>query len=344
MSSLPPIAKSDAKSWIDAMLKLAPGVVACLALASAAALIGRQIGQPALLIALVLGLLLHPLYGKVKAGADWSAKILLEIAIALLGFRLSLEVLTSLGAPLILGVAGAVLATIALTVAFARIIGADPRAGLLAGGATAICGASACLAIASALPRDKLVERTAAVVIVMVTVLSTIAMVAYPLAVGALGLSGFHAGAFLGGSIHNVPQAVGAGYAVSPEAGDAATMVKLFRVAMILPVTIVVASLGARLLGLAASTEGGRPKALPWFILAYAAAALLNSTGAVPKMVTAATSEASTLFLSASVAAIGIKSSARGLLAEGPKPIALVIFATLCLAALIIMLAKAGLS
>ena len=71
-----------------------------------------------------------------------------------------------------------------------------------------------------------------------VSALSTLAMVAYPMIVQALGLDPQQAGIFLGGTIHDVAQVVGAGYSLSPETGDAATLVKLLRVAMLLPVIV----------------------------------------------------------------------------------------------------------
>ena len=66
--------------------------------------------------------------------------------------------------------------------------------------------------------------------------LSTVAMVIYPLIVTALGFGAGHAGVFLGGTIHDVAQVIGAGYGMSKETGDVATIVKLLRVAMLLPV------------------------------------------------------------------------------------------------------------
>ena len=102
--------------------------------------------------------------------------------------------------------------------------------GLLSGGATAICGASAAMAISAALPPHPLKERATLFTIVGVSTLSTVAMIAYPIIAAAVGLDGVHAGMFIGGTIHDVAQVVGAGYAISPEAGDAATLVKLMRV------------------------------------------------------------------------------------------------------------------
>ena len=94
------------------------------------------------------------------------------------------------------------------------------------------------MAMSAALPPHPLKERATLFTIVGVSTLSTVAMIAYPIIADAVGLDGVHAGMFIGGTIHDVAQVVGAGYAISPEAGDAATLVKLMRVAMLLPVIL----------------------------------------------------------------------------------------------------------
>src|SRR4029453_3406525 len=136
---------------------------------------------------------------------------------------------------------GAGVSTIAISILVARLMGFDARFGLLTGGATAICGASAALALSAALPAHPGKERATLFTVIGVSALSTFAMVAYPMLVQALGLNPQQAGIFLGGKVHDVAQVVGAGSSLSPETGDAATLVKLLRVAMLLPVIVVAA-------------------------------------------------------------------------------------------------------
>ena len=139
--------------------------------------------------------------------------------------------------------------------------------GLLTGGATAICGASAALALAAALPAHPNKERATLFTVIGVSTLSTFAMIAYPMIVHVLDLGPQAAGVFLGATIHDVAQVVGAGYAVSRETGDTATVVKLMRVAMLLPV-IICAAMISRARG--GESEGGdRPPLLPWFAVAF---------------------------------------------------------------------------
>src|SRR5687767_11196647 len=84
------------------------------------------------------------------------------------------------------------------------------------------------------------------------------------------------AGVFLGATIHDVAQVVGAGYSMSHETGDVATFVKLMRVAMLLPV-IVLAVMITRARG--GEAGGKRPPLLPWFAVAFAVLVAINSTG-----------------------------------------------------------------
>jgi uncharacterized integral membrane protein (TIGR00698 family) len=170
-----------------------------------------------------------------------------------------------------------------------------------------------------------------------VSALSTLSMVAYPLLAKALGMDAHQAGIFLGATIHDVAQVVGAGYSLSPETGDTATLVKLLRVAMLLPV-IVCASLLTR----SQQQPGGgeRPPLLPWFVLAFAALVAVNSTGWVPTSVQSAGDGLSRWCLVVSIAGIGMKTHLKKLIAVGLKPVVLMVGETAFLAALVLLLLR----
>jgi uncharacterized membrane protein YadS len=109
--------------------------------------------------------------------------------------------------------------------------------------------------------------------------LSTLSMLVYPMLARAPGLDAVQAGIFLGGTIHDVAQVVGAGYGMSQETGDVATAVKLLRVAMLLPIIVAVTWMTR-----SRSTGMGSAPAplLPWFAVAFAGLVAVNSTGWVP--------------------------------------------------------------
>jgi uncharacterized membrane protein YadS len=117
--------------------------------------------------------------------------------VALLGIRISVELLASLG----FGVLCLVVAGVVLTILFgmlgARLLRRGWRFALLTGGAVAICGASAAMAIAAVLPKNEHSERNLIFTVLGVTVLSTIAMIVYPVITSVAGLGPLATGVFL---------------------------------------------------------------------------------------------------------------------------------------------------
>lgn len=325
--------------WRDRSRQLAPGLIACGVVAAAASFLSQHYGAPVMLFALLLGIAMNFLAdsGPCRSGIEFTARALLRIGVALLGLRITFAQVTALGWEPVVLVVVTVVATILVSMFVARLLGFQGLFGLLTGGATAICGASAALALAAALPNHPLKERATLFTVIGVSTLSTIAMIAYPMIVHALGLDPQAAGIFLGGTIHDVAQVVGAGYAVSTETGDAATLVKLLRVAMLLPV-IVFAVMLTRTRDDAGS--GARPPLLPWFAVAFALLVAVNSTGIVPAAVQSLGSDVSRWLLVAAIAAIGMKTKLKELVAVGFKPVALMVGETIFLAVLVLALLR----
>jgi uncharacterized integral membrane protein (TIGR00698 family) len=318
---------------------LAPGVLACGVVAAAAGFLSEHYGAPVMLFALLLGMAMNFLSaeGPCRPGIEFTAKQLLRIGIALLGLRITVAQVAALGWEPVALVVLSVVVTIAVSMLAARLLGFQTSFGLLTGGATAICGASAALALSAALPNHPMKDRATLFTVIGVSALSTVAMVLYPMLAQALGFAAPHAGIFLGATIHDVAQVVGAGYSISTEAGDTATLVKLMRVAMLLPV-IVFAALLTRRNGQA---DGGeRPPLLPWFAVAFALLVAINSTGVVPKPVQSAGNDISRWFLVASIAGIGMKTHLKELVTVGLKPVALMLGETVFLAMLALALLR----
>ena len=250
-------------------------------LAAAAAFLSQHYGAPVMLMALLLGMAMNFLSdeGACVPGIEFTARTLLRLGVALLGLRITLVQIAALGWQPMALVLLSVALTIGTAIVAARLLGFRAGFGLLSGGATAICGASAALAIAAALPNHPLKERATLFTVLGVSALSTLAMIAYPMLVHAIGLDAREAGVFIGATIHDVAQVVGAGYSLSPETGDVATFVKLLRVAMLLPV-IAITVVSYRQCG----TEPGakRPPLLPGFAVAFAVLVALNSINMIP--------------------------------------------------------------
>ncbi len=178
-------------------------------------------------------------------------------------------------------------------------------------------------------------EQATLFTVIGVSTLSTLAMVLYPMVTHALGMDAVTAGYFIGGTIHDVAQVVGAGYSLSHEAGDAATLIKLMRIAMLLPVIALAAMLARRhTQANGEAMSGARPPLLPWFAVAFAALVAINSTGCLPGAVVEAGKSASQACLIASMAAIGMKTHLKQILSVGWKPVALMAMETVFLAGL----------
>lgn len=315
-----------------ALAGVGPGLLASLVVAAAAAFLSDHYGGPVMLFALLLGMAMNFL-GEVeqcRAGIGFASRTLLRVGVAMLGFRITLWQIAELGWQPVALVVAVVTLTILASIWIARRMGFDPLFGLLTGGATAICGASAALALSAAIPEGKLKQRDTAFAIMGVSILSTFAMILYPAATSLLGFDDRLAGIFFGASIHDVAQVVGAGYAVSPEAGDTATVIKLMRVAMLAPVIVAVGLLAHR----KRADQGERPPILPLFVVAFLLLVIANSLLPVPAAVQEAGSTASRWFLVAAIAALGMKTKLGEIAEIGWKPVLLMVIETLFIAGL----------
>jgi uncharacterized integral membrane protein (TIGR00698 family) len=262
-----------------ALWRAAPGVALAAAVAVAAFLLNGALAPwvpiPAMVLALLIGIALYPVAARpaCRPGLAFCGKVLLRWAVACLGVRVALADIASLGAAVAALVIAAMAATLAAGFALARLLGQSPGYGALAGAATAVCGASATLATATVVPHYQGKEVDVAFVVVAVNTLSTGAMLLYPLICVQLGFDPQATGVMLGGTIHDVAQVVGAGYAVSEPVGNAAVIVKLFRVFLLLPVVLGIGWYFTRL----GTAQRHARVPVPVFALVFLALCLVNS-------------------------------------------------------------------
>src|SRR5262249_47631547 len=240
----PGMTDTRVRAGVAAGRSLAPGFVLSAVVAVAAMLLAPQVARivpiPAMVIALVIGIAFNGLAERPAFGPGivCCVKTLLRGAVALLGLRIAIGEIIALGFATGVVVVASMTVTIISGFVLARLFGQHACYGALAGAGTAVCGASATLATSTVLPHYEGKEADIAFVVVAVNALSTVAMVLYPLLCSALGLSIQATGVMLGATIHDVAQVVGAGYAVSTDVGNAAVIVKLLRVFLLLPVVI----------------------------------------------------------------------------------------------------------
>lgn len=320
---------------------LAPGAALAGVLAMAATLVSVLHGGPQLLYALFFGIAFHYLSHepRTRPGIEFCARTVLRLGVGLLGARITAMQIAGLGWSTALIVVAAVASTLFVGHALGRRLGMTRSQGILCGGAVAICGASAALAISAVLPREKDGERFTLFTVVTVTALSTAAMVVYPLIARLLDLTPQQAGLFLGGTIHDVAQVVGAGYTLGTEAGDYATIVKLFRVAMLAVVVVVVSAAFKARRDQAAAAQGHattKQPLVPWFLWLFVAMVAVNSAGVIAAPVQQALGELSRGCLVAAIAALGMKTSFMQLARAGWRPVLLLAAETAWMAALVL--------
>jgi uncharacterized integral membrane protein (TIGR00698 family) len=316
--------------------ELMPGILTCVTLGLASSFVSEHYGGPVMLYALLFGMAFNFLSeeGRCMPGVELTARTVLRIGVALLGVRITIDQVSDLGIWPVAMVIGAVISTIFVGWLTAKMLGLSGEHGLLSGGAVAICGASAAMALSLVLPRDEESERRTILTVVGVTTLSTVAMVAYPTLVQLLEMNHFTAGIFLGGTIHDVAQVVGAGFMISPETGDVSTLVKLMRVAMLVPVVFVFSIMFRHR---TSSEEGTNMPLLPGFLVAFALLVIVNSTGLIPAVVVNGMTDLSRWCLVSAIAALGIKTSLGKLAVVGWLPVILMVVETVYLCVLVIL-------
>ena len=317
--------------WTAARAYL-PGILVSVIIAVAATFLSEHYGGPVMLFALLLGMAFYFLSqeGPCAAGIEFASKHVLRIAVGLLGAQITISEIMKLGPMPVVMVIAAVTLTILFGVVGARAAGLSRPFGILTAGAVAICGASAALAISSVLPKSETHERDTVFTVIGVTALSTIAMIIYPIIIALFHLDHAAIGVFLGGTIHDVAQVVGAGFSVSDETGNVATFTKLLRVAMLLPVVVALSFIYQA----HNTTAAGRR--LPGFLIVFAVLVAVTSLGIIPGPVLVALKGISRWCLVTAIAALGMKTSLKAMADVGGRAIGLIVAETVFLAVLVL--------
>ncbi|MNO14713.1 hypothetical protein D3C76_43620 [compost metagenome] len=288
-----------------------------------------------LVLAILLGIALRGVAGvpqKAMTGIQFSSKRLLRAGIILLGMRLNLADILAAG-PKVFAIAVInIVFTLFLVYGLAKWFGIDRRLGLLTACGTAICGAAAVAAIA---PQIKASEHETAVGAATVAILGTIFTLMYSLLYPFLGLSPAGYGIFAGGTLHEVAHVIAAAAPAGKEAADLAVLVKLTRVAMLIPVAILIGSWeGYRKRKQERAEETAeeqdirkKGKAIewgklpvPWFILGFLLMSGVNTLGIIPAQLTSDLIVLAYLLLAMAMAGMGLGVDLKTFGRMGKKP------------------------
>ena len=286
--------------------RLWPGLTAGLAIALLARPLSHLLHAPAPLLAVVLGMGLGALGlgGRLAAGLDIWAKPGLRLGVGLMGAQITWGEFALLGGPAILASGAVVLGGLTVGAGVGLALGLPLAEALIAAAACSICGASAALAVSQAAPASPANQRTTALVIIGVNLLSTAAMLAYPPIAHALGLTAHQTGVFFGLSIHDVAQVAGAGASVSPDAAGAAALAKLARIVWLGPAVVLAGWLLSRTHAGCGKTRFRGP---PAFVFGFAGLAALRGFGLLPDGIVTLLATTSSFLLLAGVGAISAR-------------------------------------
>ena len=333
---------------------LLPGFLLCVGLTVGASLLQKIeveiVGEPyleALVLAILIGVAIRMAWtpGPVwETGIKFSAKILLEIAVVLLGASVSMSTVLALGPALIVGIATVVVAALASSYSVCRALGLPQRMAILVACGNSICGNSAIAAVAPIIGAD---GEDVASSIAFTAVLGVLVVLGLPFLVPILKLSLTQYGVLAGLTVYAVPQVLAATLPIGALSNQVGTVVKLVRVLMLGPVVLALSLVTRRLRDEADEeapgvTAGDRPERggpalhelVPWFILGFLFVAAVRSFGLIPQRVTPLLATTASILTTISMAALGLGVDVRVVARAGARVTASVTLSLIVLAAI----------
>ncbi|NCA99471.1 MAG: YeiH family putative sulfate export transporter [Clostridia bacterium] len=315
-----------------------PGLLLCLVIAVPAWFLGRflpVIGGP--VFGILMGILLANFFPGLisglsgfgfETGIRLTSKKVLQLAVVLLGFEMNFAMIVQVGSQSLFVMLFTLSAAFLTAYGMGKVLHLDGKTATLIGVGTSICGGSAIAATAPVIAADD-DEVTAAISTIFL--FNVLAVFIFPALGHSLHLSDKGFGLWAGTAVNDTSSVLAAGTAWSVTAGNTvalsyATIVKLTRTLMIVPVTF---SLAVRTALLARQQEkpSKKPaynlaKTFPWFVLSFLAVALLNTWLPWPdlagKLVTAGK-----FMIVMAMSAIGLNTRIKRLIAQGWRPILL---------------------
>lgn len=273
-----------------------------------------------LMLAVILGISFRNTIGvppMLETGIKFCLKKLLKFAIVLLGAKLSLAEVQTVGLKGLLIVVLSISLTFSFTLWLGKKLGVQKRLTCLIAAGTSICGASAIVATSSTIESS---EEDVVYAISLVTVMGTIATLVYPLLQTTIHLSPEAFGIWCGASIQDVAQVIAASFQNGDVSGMLATISKLSRVLFLIP-TMLILSYFSISLGLSKSKDSSKKVAIPWFAIAFIIVVLINSLNIIPLSIKDLIIQVNPVLLTVSLVALGLNTNLRKISQIGFKPI-----------------------
>ncbi len=291
-------------------------------------------------IAVILGFHIRNSIGfsaRFEPGIKFALTRVLRLGIILLGARLSLQAVVSIGASALLLVLACVAFALTLAYLLGRAMRIPPRLAALIGVGTAICGNSAIIATAPVIDAK---DEDVSYAVATITYFGTLAVILYPMIGYFTGMTDRVFGMWAGTAILDTSQVVAAGAAFSNAARDIATVVKLVRNTLMAPLILLIGLVYARAERRRdASVKLSAGKIVPWFVIGFLGMSVLRTVGNAlgvlpvdvsnPGNLTAAAwllnalDEITKFCILMALAAIGLSTDAASIQRTGAKPLGL---------------------
>jgi len=327
--------------------RILPGLALCAGISAVAfalehleALATGRAWLEALVLAILIGTAIRSVWSPAelwRPGIAFSAKMVLEIAIVLLGASLNVAMIVAAGPALLAGIAAVVVMALVFSFLIGRALGLPKRMAVLVACGNSICGNSAIAAVAPVIGAD---GKDVASSIAFTAVLGVLVVLGLPLLVPLLSMSETQYGVLAGLTVYAVPQVLAATAPVAAASVQIGTLVKLVRVLMLGPIVLALSVFGQ---GLREDTnEGGvKPaarrlavnKLVPWFIIAFLGMAAVRSHGLIPEVALAPIAKTATVLTIISMAALGLGVDIRVVARAGGRVTAAVTLSLIVLAA-----------
>lgn len=281
----------------------------------------------AMITAILIAIVYRQLFGypdAIRPGIQFSAKVLLRLAIVLFGVRLDLALILHQGLGLLARDMGTVAGAILVTLLVARWLKADRDLSLMLGVGTGVCGAAA---IAAVSPLIKAREEDTAIAVGIIALTGTVFTIVYTLLRPLLPLTALQYGTWAGVSLHEIAHVVAGAAPAGQDALALALLAKLGRVLLLIPLCfIIIYWMRSR-----ASSQGSARIEFPWFLVGFIAASVIRSYLPIPKAWLDAVTTLSTFLLTSAMVGLGLNVSLQALRAKALKPLLAMLTASVVL-------------
>lgn len=308
MLKLTELVLSKVKRWTA----FVPGMTLCLAIAGLSRVMGNHLsGIEAVVVAILIGTIIGNTLGikdVLKEGVKFSAQPMLKLSIVLLGFGLNFKDIVEVGPKMAMIVVLLIASTLALSFLLSKLLNISPKVAALIGVGSSICGVSAVAAVAPAIEADK---DSTTIAVAIISTLGGLCLMLFSLLAFYIPLSDLQYGVWAGTSLQGVAHAVAAAFIRGESSGELGTIVKMTRVVLLAPVTLILSNLfGAR---------QDKKIQFPPYVVLFIIIGVIATFGVIPTQIIKLAKTINSWLIIISMAAMGLEVNLRMLKNQATK-------------------------